>query len=88
MREICVVEDESSLSEMIRLNLEFEGYHVTVINSGAEAQVCFENAISFDLIILDVMLPGCSGIDLCKQIRQTSSVPVLFLSAKEQLLTE
>ncbi|MDG1777160.1 MAG: response regulator transcription factor [Crocinitomicaceae bacterium] len=82
MREICVVEDESSLSEMIRLNLEFEGYHVTVINSGAEAQVCFENAISFDLIILDVMLPGCSGIDLCKQIRQTSSVPVLFLSAK------
>jgi len=82
MRKICVVEDESSLSEMIRLNLEFEGYHVTVFNTGTEAYTCFKNAVSFDLIILDVMLPGYSGVDLCKQIRQASNTPVLFLSAK------
>ncbi|MEJ6775907.1 MAG: response regulator transcription factor [Crocinitomicaceae bacterium] len=82
MRKICVVEDESSLSEMIRLNLELEGYHVTVFSTGTKAQECFSGPISFDLIILDVMLPGHSGVDLCKQIRQKSQIPILFLSAK------
>jgi two-component system alkaline phosphatase synthesis response regulator PhoP len=82
MRRICVVEDESSLSEMIRLNLELEGYDVTVFSTGTKAHECFEGPISFNLIILDVMLPGYSGVDLCKQIRAKSSVPVLFLSAK------
>ena len=82
MRKICVVEDESSLSEMIRLNLELEGYHVTVFSTGTKAQESFSESISFDLIILDVMLPGYSGVDLCKQIRQKSQTPILFLSAK------
>lgn len=82
MRKICVVEDESSLSEMIRLNLELEGYDVTVFSTGTEAHECFSNTVEFDLILLDVMLPGYSGVDLCKQIRQRSQVPILFLSAK------
>ena len=82
MRRICVVEDESSLSEMIRLNLELEGYNVTVFSTGTEAHECFSSPISFDLILLDVMLPGYSGVDLCKQIRENSHVPILFLSAK------
>lgn len=82
MRKICVVEDESSLSEMIRLNLELEGYHVTVFSTGTKAHEEFSGSISFDLILLDVMLPGYSGVDLCKQIRTKSNVPILFLSAK------
>ena len=82
MNKICLVEDESSLSEIIRLNLELEGYEVTVFNTGDSAKECFRQPIFFDLIILDVMLPGCSGFDLCDTIRQKSNVPILFLSAK------
>ncbi len=79
---ICVVEDENSLAEMIRLNLELEGYNVTHFANGAEARTAFEKSTNYDLIILDVMLPHVNGIEICKQIRTTSNVPILFLSAK------
>lgn len=79
---ICVVEDEQSLAEMIQLNLELEGYEVEVIRDGEVARNLFERSISYDVIILDVMLPGVNGVDLCKIIRQRSNVPILFLSAK------
>ncbi|MEN9742705.1 MAG: hypothetical protein RLZZ65_510 [Bacteroidota bacterium] len=82
MHRICIVEDESSLREMISLNLELEGYAVHAISDGQEAQNTFEKSFHFDLIILDVMLPHVSGFDLCKTIRQHSAVPILFLSAK------
>ncbi len=82
MQKICVVEDEKSIGSILQLNLELEGYSVDLIDDGAVAQSVFEKIISFDLIILDVMLPHVNGIDLCKQIRQKSSVPILFLSAK------
>ncbi|MBL4862677.1 MAG: response regulator transcription factor [Crocinitomicaceae bacterium] len=82
MQKICVVEDESSLADMIRLNLEMESYAVTSIDDGAVAEKLFARAIDFDLIILDVMLPGVNGVDLCRQIRMKSQVPILFLSAR------
>lgn len=82
MMKICVVEDEPSLSEMIRLNLELEGYDVTLIGNGLDAIVLFDSGVEFDLIILDVMLPGVNGVEVCRRIRQKSNVPVLFLSAK------
>ena len=82
MQKIAVVEDESSLSEMVRMNLELEGYKVICFDNGAIAAEHFENDISYDLVILDVMLPGVNGIDVCRRIRQKSNVPVLFLSAK------
>jgi len=82
MVKICVVEDESSIAEMVRLNLELEGYDVTHFDDGAIAKRVFQNDFDFDLIILDVMLPNVNGIDLCAEIRKKSKVPVLFLSAK------
>lgn len=82
MINICVVEDESSIAEMVRLNLELEGYHVTHFDHGLVAKNAFQNSIEFDLIILDVMLPGVNGVDLCIEIRKTSKTPILFLSAK------
>lgn len=82
MTKICVVEDESSIAEMIRLNLELEGYSLTHFDNGSIAKKVFQHDFDFDLIILDVMLPGVNGIDLCTEIRKTSKVPVLFLSAK------
>ncbi|MDX2359375.1 MAG: response regulator transcription factor [Crocinitomicaceae bacterium] len=82
MLEVCVVEDESSLADMIRLNLELEGYAVTHFAHGKEASDAFGKGINFDLILLDVMLPGVNGVQLCRQIREISKVPILFLSAK------
>lgn len=82
MLKVCVVEDEKSIAELIQINLEIEGYETTLIHNGREA---FQKASEFDdyaLIILDVMLPEVSGLDICNQIRKYSAVPVLFLSAK------
>lgn len=82
MISICLVEDEKSLRDMIQLNLELENYAVTTFQDGKEALHAFEKKIDFNLIILDVMLPFTSGLDLCRFIREKSSVPILFLSAK------
>lgn len=67
---------------MIQLNLELEGYTVTTFQDGKEALNAFEKNIDFSLIILDVMLPFVSGLNLCRFIREKSTVPILFLSAK------
>lgn len=82
MSKICVVEDESSIAEMVRLNLEMESHDVTLVQDGAEALELFKRNFDFDLDILDVMLPNVSGVDLCRLIRKKSNVPILFLSAK------
>jgi two-component system alkaline phosphatase synthesis response regulator PhoP len=82
MTRICLVEDERSLVELIQLNLELEDYDVTAFSDGFIASESLNKNLKYDLIILDVMLPRLSGLDLCKQIRKTSSVPILILSAK------
>jgi two-component system alkaline phosphatase synthesis response regulator PhoP len=82
MQKIAVVEDELSLSEMVRMNLELDGYKVVCFDNGAVAWEHFENDLNYELIILDVMLPGMNGVEVCKRIREQSSVPILFLSAK------
>ena len=82
MSKICVVEDESSIAEMVRLNLEMESHDVTLVQDGAEALELFKRNFYFDLVIFDVMLPNVSGVDLCRLIRKKSNVPILFLSAK------
>jgi two-component system alkaline phosphatase synthesis response regulator PhoP len=82
MKRIYLVEDEAVLLDSIKLNLEYDGYEVIGIKSGTEA---FDNAKDLgesDLVILDVMLPGYNGIQVCKEIRKLSDVPILFLSAK------
>ncbi len=82
MQKICLVEDEKSLSDMIRLNLEMDGYHVDVYDNGQNALDELSKISLYDLVILDVMLPQVSGLELCKELRKTSRVPILFLSAK------
>lgn len=82
MIKICVVEDEASIREMLLFNLELEGHKVNAYSNGKSA---FDDASEFqkyDLVILDVMLPGVSGLTICEEIRKYSNVPVLFLSAK------
>ena len=82
MKRIYLVEDEAVLLDSIKLNLVYDVSDVVGIKSGTEA---FDNAKELgesDLVILDVMLPGYNGIQVCKEIRKFSDVPILFLSAK------
>ena len=79
---ILLVEDEQSLSDTIRLNLELEGYKVQTAGTGKEALKAFKEQ-RFDLILLDVMLPEIDGFTVCESIRlYNDRIPILFLTAK------
>ncbi len=78
---ILVVEDEASFVEALQIGLGREGFRVEVATDGIEALERFA-AIQPDLVLLDVMLPRASGIDVCRQIRATSSVPIIMVTAK------
>lgn len=80
MKKILLVEDEESLVNVLTLNLEMENYLVEIANNGREAIEKFDD--SFDLVILDVMIPEINGFDVCSIIRKKSSTPILFISAK------
>lgn len=82
MASICLVEDEGSISEMIAMNLQLEGYEVEVYDDGLKAKTAAPSFSKHALVILDVMLPNVSGLEICDEIRKYSNVPVLFLSAK------
>ncbi|CAI8180057.1 MAG: Transcriptional regulatory protein WalR [Bacteroidia bacterium] len=83
-KRILVVEDEKDLADTIKLNLELEDYHPIVVNDGLDAISAFKEQ-SFDLVILDIMIPSINGIEVCENIRlQDSSVPIMFLSAKSR----
>ncbi|MFA7272263.1 MAG: response regulator transcription factor [Crocinitomicaceae bacterium] len=82
MQRITIVEDESSIAEMLKLNLELENFEVNVFNHGGEAVRQIETLLASDLLILDVMLPEKSGFEICAEVRKTSQVPILILSAK------
>ncbi len=81
---ILVVEDETALAELIRYNLEAEGFRATVALDGEQAEVLLAED-AFDLLVLDWMLPGISGLELCRRLRRrdaTQAVPVLMLTAR------
>jgi len=82
MPQIALVEDETSLNELIKLNLELEGNSVLSFFNGQEALNNIQKLQKADLVILDIMLPKVSGLELCEKIRLSSDVPILFLSAK------
>ncbi|NEP44805.1 MULTISPECIES: response regulator transcription factor [Okeania] len=82
---ILVVEDEAKLAQFIELELKYEGYQVTVANDGF-AGITMAREIKPDLIILDWMLPGLSGLELCRRLRTTGDkVPIILLTAKDDV---
>ncbi len=82
MAKIFIVEDEENIADLVRMNLEIEGHSLSVINSGDEAIDRLAELCSSDLLLLDWMLPGTSGVEITKAVRKTSEVPILILSAK------
>jgi len=78
---ILVVEDEDSFVEALTVGLKREGFRVQVARDGAEALDVFD-AVKPDLVLLDVMLPKVSGIDVCRELRRRSSVPIIMVTAK------
>src|SRR5260221_6772884 len=80
---ILVVEDERSIASLVELYLTKEGYEVTVASDGHAALEEFERAKPA-LVLLDVMLPGIDGFEVCKRLRARSRVPIIMLTAKDQ----
>ena len=81
-QRILIADDDPAIREVVRLLLEGAGYDVAEAADGPSAVEAASGA--FDLIILDVMMPGCSGISACQQIRKKTMTPILFLTAKSQ----
>ncbi len=79
---ILVVDDDSSITEFVGYALSKEGYTADIVDNGEEALELSENR-SYDLFILDIMLPGMDGYELCRRLRGETSAPVLFLSARD-----
>ncbi len=82
MTKVLIVEDEESFSEALSFMLKREGYEVEVAADGNKAVELFDRN-GADLLLLDLMLPGMSGTEVCKHIRTKSSVPIIILSAKD-----
>ena len=82
MSRLLVVEDEESYSDPLSYLLRREGYEVAVAETGPAALAQFDKN-GADLVLLDLMLPGLSGVDVCRQLRQRSTVPVIMLTAKD-----
>src|SRR5689334_16562302 len=85
--KVLVVDDEDSIIELVRLGLRYEGFQVEVASDG-EQGLTLAQRISPDVVILDIMLPGIDGLEVCRRLRSnptTSDVPVLMLTAKDEV---
>lgn len=79
---VLIVDDEKAFAEGLQANLEREGYDVVVAHDGEEALRLFAQA-PVDLVLLDLMLPGIGGMDVCKRLRAESTVPIIMLTARD-----
>jgi two-component system response regulator RegX3 len=80
MGMILIVEDDDALLATLKYNLEREGHHVVAVRDG-ESALAAARSQQLDLVILDLVLPGMHGLDVCRQLRQEGSVPIIMLSA-------
>src|SRR5512147_1761282 len=82
MERVLVVDDTLSIQKLVSVNLQARGYAVDVAGTGEDALRLFKEG-EYDLVILDLILPGMSGIDVCALLRQLSDIPIVVLSARE-----
>ena len=85
MKRILIVEDEANISDFIKLELEYEGYNVSVKSDG---RLGLQEALNsnYDLIILDIMLPSMNGFEICRRLKKEKSTPIIMLSAKDTVM--
>lgn len=83
MSKVLIVEDEDAIAEIERDYLELSGFDVTLASDGKEGlDIALKE--DFDIIILDIMLPGMDGFDICKEIRKEKDIPIIMVSAKKE----
>ena len=80
---ILIADDEPSVRDSVGYALAQEGFEVTAAEDGDEASDLLGNGVPFDLLILDIMMPGPSGLDICRDVRSRSAVPIIVLTAKD-----
>ena len=83
MTYVLVVDDEPAFTDALSISLEREGFVVRTESDGPAAIASFDEQVP-DLVLLDVMLPGMSGIDVCRELRKRSAVPVIMVTAKSE----
>ena len=84
-KKILVVEDEVKLARFVELELRYEGYDVTVCHDGKEGLQQITDG-TYDMVLLDLMLPGLTGIEICRRVRKFSQVPIIMLTAKGEVM--
>src|SRR6202165_1405908 len=82
--KVLVVDDEAHIVELARLYLSREGYEVEGVEDGSQALARFSQ-VKPDLVVLDIMLPGADGLTICKEIRKQSQVPIIMLTARDEV---
>ena len=80
---ILIADDEPSVRDSVTYALKQDGYEVTPAIDGSDAEEKLAGEMSFDLLILDIMMPGRSGLDICREVRARSAVPIIILTAKD-----
>ena len=85
-KRILVIDDDTNICELLRVYLENEGYEVKVANDGVEGITLFKSCDP-DLVLLDIMLPKKDGWEVCRQIRECSSKPVIMIRLRARCLT-
>jgi two-component system response regulator RegX3 len=80
---ILIADDEPSVRDSVGYALAQEGFEVTPVADGEEAAARVGDGIPYDLLILDIMMPGPSGLDICREVRSRSAVPIILLTAKD-----
>jgi two-component system response regulator RegX3 len=81
--KILIADDEPSVRDSVGYALDQEGFEVTPAVDGTEAEELLAGDFDFDLLILDIMMPGASGLDICREVRSRSAVPIIILTAKD-----
>ena len=85
MSRVLIIEDEKNLARFVELELKHEGYETDVRYDGRNGlEAALDEKESWDVILLDVMLPELNGIDVCRRIRQVSNVPIIMITAKSE----
>ena len=84
-KKVILIEDEVKLARFVELELRYEGYDVTVCHDGREG-LQMETDGNYDMILLDLMLPGLTGIEICRRVRKFSNVPIIMLTAKDETM--